>query len=148
MSGQWPIVLPARLEGGSVKLNSQRLDAMLRGRRDCDLEIIIERKHATRSLAQNAFYWSVVVASLSEHTGYTPDEIHEILKAKFLPKTRAITDRNGEIVGEFVIGGSTTALNKIEFGEYIEQVRVWAAELGVYIPDPDPEWKTNATEAA
>lgn len=140
MSGAWPIVLPARLESGVMKLNAKRLAQLLRGRRDCDLELVIERKHATRSAAQNSYYWGVVVGLLSEHTGYTPDEIHEILKAKFLPKKLAVTDGNGEIRGEFVIGGTTTRLNKIEFGEFVEAVRRWAAEdLGVVIPDPNSE---------
>ncbi len=40
-------------------------------------------------------------------------------------------------VDEFVIGGSTTRMNKLEFGEYCEAIRQWAAmELGINIPDP------------
>lgn len=133
----WPLVVSGRLERGVIKLNLSRLQRLLRGRRDCDLEVVIERKHATRSLAQNALYWGVYVDLLAEHTGYTPDEVHELLKAKFLPKTLAVTDGNGEIKGEFVIGGTTTRLNKIEFGEYLRSIQHWAAEaLGVVIPDP------------
>lgn len=136
----WPIVLPGRLHGGVVQLNRKRLQTLLKGRRDCELEIVIERKHATRSLAQNALYWGVYCKTLADHTGYTSDEIHEILKAKFLPKKLAIADGNGELRGEFVIGGTTTRLNKIEFGEYLEQIHRWAAEeLGVTIPEPS-EW--------
>lgn len=138
----WPIVLPARLEDGRLVLDKQRLSAALQARRDGPLVVTIERKHATRSLAQSAYYWSVVVKLLSEHTGYDPDEIHDVLKAKFLPKALALTDGNGEIKDELVIGGTTTRLNKIEFGEFMERVRQWAAEdLQVFIPDPDPNWK-------
>lgn len=109
----------------------------LRRMRDGAVRVTVERVHATRSLQQSRYYWGVVVELLSDHTGYTPDEIHELLKAKFIPKKLAVTDGNGEIVGEFVIGGTTTKLNKIEFGEYIESIRQWAAEIGVVIPDPD-----------
>jgi hypothetical protein len=36
-----------------------------------------------------------------------------------------------------VIGKSTTKLNKVEFGEFCESVRRWAAEsLSIDIPDP------------
>ena len=36
------------------------------------------------------------------------------------------------------VGGSTTKLNKIEFGEYLRAIQQWAAEdLDVYIPDPE-----------
>lgn len=144
----WPIVMPARLEGGQIKLNRRRLEAILKDAKDAPLTVTIDRVHATRSPAANAFYWGVVVKMLADHTGYTPDEMHEILKAKFLPKELAITNRNGEIVGEFVIGGSTTGLNKIQFGEFITNVRVWAQELGVFIPDPDIDWRLNREERA
>jgi len=138
MSADWPIILAARLERGTIRLDANRLQRLLRRRRNCDLEIIIERKHATRSLAQNAFYWAVVIQHLSEYTGYLPDEVHELLKAKFLPKRLAVTDGNGEVKDEFVIGGTTTRLNKLEFGEFIANIQQWAAEaLGVVIPDPD-----------
>jgi hypothetical protein len=135
----WPIILHAQLVSGRLKVNRRKLAQLLATRRDCELAIVIEKKHATRSLAQNAWYWSGVVGAISEHTGYTPDEIHEILKAKFLPKKLALTDGNGEIVDELVIGGSTTKLNKIQFGEYIEQIRAWASDtLGLDIKDPLP----------
>lgn len=135
----WPIVLPARLERGVVMFAKATLDRRIKGRPDCELEITIERKHATRSHAQNRFYWGVYIHLISEHTGYSPDETHELLKAKFLPKKLAIADQNGEVTDEFVIGQSTTRLNKIEFGEYMERVAQWAAEtLGVVMPEPIP----------
>ncbi len=96
------------------------------------------KKKATRSQKSNAFYWAVVVETLAEHTGYTPDEMHEVLKAKFLPKTLAIQDKNGEIVGEFVIGGSTVKLNTNQFSDYIRDIKTWAREaLDVEIPEPE-----------
>ncbi len=106
--------------------------------RDGEVFISIVSKRAARSNQQNRWYWGVIVELLSEHTGYTPDEIHEVLKAKFIPKRLAVSDSNGEIKGEFVIGGTTTTLDKNDFGEFCESVRRWAADdLGVVIPDPD-----------
>ena len=131
----WPIVIPAHLVDGLLHLNRTRLQKLLRGRKDSELEIIIERKHATRSVAQNAAYWGLYLAVLSEHTGYTKDELHEYLKSRFLPKKLAIADAHGEITDEFTVGTTTTKLNKIEFGEYMESIARWAAEdLGVVIP--------------
>jgi hypothetical protein len=105
-----------------------------------ELEVTVKRLRATRSLLQNAYYWGVVVQLLSEHTGYTPDEIHEVLKAKFIPKRLAVCDGNGVIQDELVLGGSTREMNKVEFGEFMEAVRQWAAEtLDVVIPDPDQD---------
>lgn len=102
------------------------------------VELAVTRLYATRSLPQNRWYWGVCVALLSEHTGYSPEEIHDILKAKFLPKHLAVTNSNGHIVDAFVIGGSTRLLNTVEFQEYSARVQQWAAEdVGVVIPDPE-----------
>ncbi len=103
-----------------------------------DYEVVIRRLHANRSQQSNRYYWAVVVALLSEHTGYTPDETHELLKMQFIPKRLAFLDGNGEVKGEFVVGGSTRKMTTAEFQSYIESIRVWAAqELSVVIPDPN-----------
>ena len=106
-------------------------------REGLEVELNVTRKRATRSLQANAYYWAGVMEGLSRHTGYTVDEMHDICKAKFLPKKLAVCDGNGEVHGEFVIGGSTRKLNTNEFYEYIEQIRQWAATLDCYIPDPN-----------
>lgn len=118
--------------------NRKQFVEQLRRLRDGAVRITVERIHATRSIQQSRWYWGVIVEQIAEHTGYTPDEVHEILKAKFIPKRLAVAGGNGEIVDEFVIGGSTAQMNKVEFGEYCEVIRRWAAEeLGIVIPDPD-----------
>ena len=62
-----------------------------------------------------AYYCAV----LSEHTGYTPEKIHDYLKAKFLPKTIVMADKRGEVAEEITLGRSTTKLNKLDFGDYL-----------------------------
>lgn len=134
------IVASARVERGKLFIRNRRgFDQQVAQLRDgLELELALTRRRATRSLPQNAYYWGVVVELLAEHTGYTPDEIHDICKALFIPKKLSVQDGNGEVVGQFVIGGSTRTLNKIEFGEYMESIRRWAAEtLDVVIPDPE-----------
>lgn len=129
-------------DGELVIRNQRGWRRALAAFRRCEVVVTIECRHATRSVNQNAWYWAQVVGLVAEHTGHTPDEIHEIYKAMFLPKQLAIVDGNGEIQGEYVIGGSTTKLNRLQFGEFCEQARKWAAEtLSVDIPDPDPLWR-------
>jgi hypothetical protein len=127
------------VEKGKLLLRNRRaFDKALRSMKDGEVLVRVERVHATRSKSQNAWYWGVIVELISEHTGYTPDEVHELLKAKFIPKKLAVAKDNGEIVGEFVIGGSTRKLNKLTFGEYCEAIRRWAAQdLDIVIPDPE-----------
>lgn len=116
------------------KRTFQRLAAQLR---DGHYELYVQRLRAARSQPQNRYYWGVVVAALADHTGYTPDELHEVLKQKFLPKALALLDGNGEVKGEFVMGGSTRTLKTDEFMDYLARVRRFAAEeLGVDTPDP------------
>ncbi len=129
-----PIYASGTVRNGRLKLHqSNRLSGELSDLRDGPVEIEIKRKPATRNISQNSLYWVGVVAPLAEHTGYSSDEMHEILKAKFLPKHVAVSDKNGEIVGEFVIGGSTTKLTKADFSRYLDDIAVWAGSLGVTV---------------
>ena len=105
--------------------------------RDGPVTVRIERKRASRSKQQNKYWWGVCIALVSEHTGYSPEEVHEIAKQLFLPKRLAVANGNGEIVGEYVLGGSSGKLDVVEFGEFMERFKQWAAEtLDVVIPDP------------
>jgi hypothetical protein len=86
-------------------------------------------KATVRSDQQNRYYWGVVVDLLAVHTGYTPEEMHEALKIKFLSVRR---DGLPDTVK------STTKLTKDEFCEYIDNIQKWAArDMGCVIPDPD-----------
>lgn len=132
------IVTTARLTKGRLQIrNWNRVASELKAMRDGEMRVAISKARATRSLNQNRYWWGVCVALVSEHTGYTPDEVHELAKQMFIPKRLAFANGNGEVVGEFVIGGTTTRLDTLEFGEFVEAFRMWAAEtLDVVIPDP------------
>jgi hypothetical protein len=109
--------------------------------------LTVEREAATRSREANAYYWSVVVKALAVYTGYTPDETHDVLKIKFLPKDVALRTGTGDVVDAFVIGGSTRELSISEFYEYVEQIRQWAFEaFNVDIPPGDPAWRSKDRE--
>lgn len=134
-------VASAYVRKGKLHIRSRRaFDAIVSKWRDGEYTITVERSHATRSIQQNRLYWGVYVKALADHTGYTPFEVHEILKAKFMPKHLALQNVNGDLVGEFVVGGTTRTLNKVEFGDYLREIHRWAGEtLGVVIPEPVDE---------
>lgn len=140
----------AHVEGGLLFVhNRKQFDKGIAGLRDGDYIVTVERAVATRSAAQNAYYHGVVVKFVSEETGYSPTEAHEVLKAMHLPRDLAAEGKNGRLMNGLVIGGSTTKLNKLEFIEYLERIVQWAAEeLHVVIPDPDPEWRQKAMQEA
>lgn len=91
-----------------------------------------------RSNNQNRYYYGVCIRLLCEHTGYTPEEVHEVLKHKFLRKTLWI-QHNHEGVKEMTeITRSTISLKTKEFEEYLTSIRQWASLcLGVNIPEPN-----------
>lgn len=92
-----------------------------------------------RSNNQNRYYFGVIVDILSDHTGFTRDEVHEILKSKFLRRTMWIPKKTG-IMEMSVISYSTTELTTVQFEKYLSEIREWASlELGINLPEPNEE---------
>ncbi len=95
-----------------------------------------------RSARQNAYYHGIVcslVAKGLKEAGYDEiedsEDAHMILKQMFLSR-KVINQNTGELLTE--ITGSTTKLTTIEFEEYMEKCRRFAAEfLGMSIPFPN-----------
>lgn len=76
---------------------------------------------AKRSLMQNAFYWEYLTflwedCNMKEEY-LTIEELHETFKATFLSE-RIVVKGGLEIIKV----GSTTTLDKITFGEYMEKI--------------------------
>ena len=87
-----------------------------------DIKIVIEVREAKdiRTNAQNRLYWKWVEI-ISNELGYQDkQEIHNILKYKFLLKEEVI---NGEIHQGLK---STTTLTKEEFGKLTQDIFFWA----------------------
>lgn len=95
--------------------------------------IELKQYRDNRSNKQNAYYWGVVIEILSAHTGFSKDEMHEVLRNKFLRKYKVLP--TGE---EIKITKSTAELNTVEFENYLESIRKFSdIELGVTIPLPN-----------
>lgn len=92
------------------------------------VEVIIRKPKTSRSTLQNSYYFGVVVELLANELGYDKDEIHEILKYKFL---------QSHAMGMPYVK-STTKLSTGEFEDYLAKIKRWAAEfLNIVIPDPN-----------
>jgi hypothetical protein len=117
-----------RVQDGKIQLaDPVAWRALLQRNEGREIDLRLTRKRKVRSMSQNAYYWSCVVAMLAEYCGYEPEEMHTALKFKFLQKH--------EYEGLPTVQ-STTDLGTVEFTEYVESCRRLAAELGVNIPDP------------
>jgi hypothetical protein len=99
------------------------------------VHITVDKHSGKRSHRQNALWW-VYVTILANEIGYNKNEMHEILKMKFLKKEK-VDEKTGEVF-EFLC--STTSLNKTEFGEMINSLVQWAAEtFNVVMPLPNTQ---------
>lgn len=94
----------------------------------------VKETKGTRSALQNAYLWGVVYPEILKHLpGWDADDLHEyflgehfgweVLEAFGRKRMRPIR--------------RSSKLNKMEFADYVNFIQRRAAELGVYIPDPN-----------
>lgn len=101
------------------------------------VQVIVQRHRKQRSGQQNKYLWGCVYPMISEHTGYSIDEVHDICKLKFNKKVVSVGK------DEITIGVSTATLTTVDFKEYISKIVIWASqELSIYIPEPSQECET------
>jgi hypothetical protein len=95
--------------------------------------VAIKKDRSKRSGNQNRYYWGVVLAYLSEETGFTKEEAHQLMQRMFLRYDKQMPDGTTETFVK-----STTKLNTMEMEEYLENIRIFAlSDLGTYIPLPN-----------
>lgn len=121
-------IFRAKVESGKLTGFTEKYQSYLKTLEGKFVEVKVQKERNQRSLNQNNYYWGIVIELLSQHTGYTPDETHEICRYQFLKK---VND------GGFEFIQSTTKLSTTEFELYLEEVKRWAAFLGLVIPNPN-----------
>lgn len=89
-----------------------------------------------RSLTQNAYLWGVVYRTIAEWSGHDDEEIHAAMKDMFIVPKPMILPNGVEIERR-----STADLDSADFSEYVSKVKRFAAENGLYIPEPNEEEK-------
>lgn len=92
----------------------------------------LEMPMPTRSLSQNALMW-VYLTKIALETGDDAEDLHEFFKSKFLPK-RIVKIKGKENEHEVESIGSTTKLNKADFGEYMSKIE---RLTGIAIPSKE-----------
>ena len=99
--------------------NKQQILSFLQDKDESDIfEIVKKQEKSLRSLAQNKFYWSIVIDIIWNFHWFTPVETHLMLKKTFNIDT-------------------TTELTTSEFKTLIEMIQdVWVNKFNVIIPNP------------
>lgn len=114
---------------------------------ECELKILVVKYGKTRTSAQNRYYWGVCVSMIHaelQNLGneVSPETVHDFLKNRWLTP-EPISNSDGEQIGNVL--PSTTLLTRVQFMEYLEAIKAWAADtLNIYIPDPNEEWEDIA----
>tara|TARA_R100000315_G_C5218022_1_gene130569 strand:- start:24 stop:413 length:390 start_codon:yes stop_codon:yes gene_type:complete len=120
------------INGKIVYTYPSKMEKQLQKLDNTSVVVEIKKNTVKRSGALNQYYWKVVVGILTEELGYSKEEMHEVLKSKFLYKKELIGD-------EWIrVSISTTKLTNKEFIDYIDKIKMFAStELSIYIPDPN-----------
>lgn len=98
---------------------------------DCEVLVTIARRQKNRSKEQLAYLWGVVYPSISDATGHSPEELHDIYKTKYLRKK--VKWKGAEIV----VVRSTSVLSTNGMAEFITDVITDASTLGIVVPEAD-----------
>lgn len=119
-------------ENKGIKFKSDRQEDFWRQRLSQldgkEFVLSIDERKPKRSERQNAYLW-LYIGLIADETGYTKDEVHSLMKGKFL--TREIK----EVMGQKVrITKSTTDLTKSEFSDYIQEIEAFT---GIQSPNTD-----------
>ena len=90
------------------------------------VELLVYPWKAKRTFKQNSYYWAYL-KMVSEETGFTDEELHELFKQKFLDK------RKIQVMGEEIeVHPSTTRLTRKEMADYITNIETFT---GIQAPD-------------
>ena len=117
----------------------QAMARALKGWQLGPLDVIVRPHQVRRSSRANRYYWGVVLGWISEETGQDKEAIHEEMCWQFLEKrVLTLTNKTTGETTERLLRGESSKLPVAKFYEFVERVRLWAAEwLQIEIPEPD-----------
>ena len=133
----------AKIENNKLEFvdsyNQKLFQTQLKKFNNQEICLIVDKKRTSRSVNQNAYYWSTVIGTIAKELGYHDNEvesIHHELREKFLSSW--IVCRLGKKKLRKKLVKSTTDLDTLQFEEFMSAVRSWAsAELNIFIPEPN-----------
>jgi hypothetical protein len=115
---------------------------------DCGWEITVKRHQKKRSQAQNNFLWGCVYPTIlksgHEHLrGWTDKDLHEyFLELHFGTEVLHLNGRDFERPMK-----RSSKLSTQEFMDYVGRIQMEMAQIGIFVPDPDPNWRMQAEAA-
>jgi hypothetical protein len=103
--------------------------AQFLAKRDLPFQVDVGPVREQRTLSQNSRLWALHQLA-SEYTGYTPDEMHELMLCKFFG-TKQIEVKGNTVT---VPAKRSSTREKAEFRSFLDAVEeFYASELGVWL---------------
>lgn len=108
-------------------------------------EVSMKPKRPTRSLDQNAYWWSAVVTPFCEWLNDEWGERVELEQAHEMLKQKILGTKTIEMDGQMItIPATSRKLNTAEFAEMIEKASNWLAEFtGIIVVSSDLYYETK-----
>lgn len=120
--------------------------------KDVEWVITIAKRKKDRTEEQNNALYGVAYKALREFTGYQDAELHPLfLKAYFGTRTVTAFGETVEIPRRTTTTDETgrkKKLNTEEFAAFYAFVQQKGAEIGCWVPDPDPMFHLHQEERA
>lgn len=120
-----------KIENGLISDGKELVRNALKSASDGFYMLTIDKWSKKRTEQQNAYYGFTLTETAKEFGG-TSKEWHQIFKQMFLV-VRTFKAKNGDV---YRVVKSTTKLNTVEFGEYLDSIFEKLKEMGLNIPEP------------
>jgi len=119
-------------------------------------EVVIKPFRKDRSKSQNALYWKWLTI-IAEELGMTKEELHEQCKHRHLVpilirddeayaamvqavqdvREKGMKEQADRLSSQIIRLTSTTDLNTKQMAEYMDQIKIEMAGLGIVLPEPE-----------
>lgn len=138
------ITITTQVTNGKLTRNRNQLTEAIKSFEGNTITITLDKAKKKRSNPQNSFLWGCcypIVQSCLKETGnnFTIDNVHDLLKMKFLKESVLVNEETGECIERIK---STTELSTTDFCLYVSEIQKFTEEwFGVLIPDPSTELK-------
>lgn len=113
--------------------------------------VVVGPARKDRSLEQNNALYGVAYKVLSDYTGHTGPELHEMFLRSYFGETEKTimgkvirTPRRSTTIDE---RGQRNVISTRDFMEFYRHIQQKAAEIGCDVPDPDPLWQEREDAA-
>lgn len=113
----WPTIITAPVRNQKLDLTDAQRQAIAAFNRRMEgrmVRVSFGLPTRGRSDNQNRYYWGICLSLIADETGHTTEEIHEVMKRKFLPRKFVSFAGVTEEVPK-----STTTLTTKEMEEYL-----------------------------